>query len=116
MAWTELTRRRYERKSDGCSSDVTDREWAVIVPFLPDRNRSGRPRQVDLRWVRDAIQYLAARGCAWSLLPHDFPPISTLRYCFHLWRDDGLLSEINRKPVSLAGQAAGRERPPTAGD
>ena len=115
MAWTELTRRRYERKSDGYSSDVTDMEWAVIVPFLPDRNRLGRPRQVDLRWVWDAIQYLAATGCAWSLLPHDFPPISTVRYYFYLWRDDGLLSEINRKLVSLARQAAGRERPPTAG-
>lgn len=51
MAWTELTCRRYERKSDGYSSDVTDMEWAVIAPFLPDRNRSGQPRRVDFRRV-----------------------------------------------------------------
>lgn len=62
MAWTELTRRRYERKSDGYSSDVTDMEWAVIAPFLPDRNRSGRPRRVDFRRVWDAFQYLRLQG------------------------------------------------------
>jgi len=74
MAWTELTRCRYERISDGYSSDVTDAEWAIVGPFLPGRNRLGRPRWVDLRQVWDAIQYIAATGCAWSLLPHDFPP------------------------------------------
>ena len=115
MAWTELTRRRYERKSDGHSSDVTDMEWAGIVPFLPDRNRLGRPRRVDLRRRWGAIQYLAATVCAWSLLPHDFPPVSTVRYYFDRWRDDGLLAEINRKLAVLARKAEGRERPPTAG-
>ncbi len=54
----------------------------------------GRPRKVLLRRVWDAIQYLAAAGCAWSLLPKDFPPVSTVRYYFYRWSDDGLLAEI----------------------
>ncbi len=115
MAWTELTRRRYERNSGGYSSDVTDAEWSVIGPLLPGRNRLGRPRRVELRQIWDAIQYIAATGCAWSLLPHDFPPVSTVRYYFYLWRNDGLLAEINRKLVALARRAEGRESPPTAG-
>ena len=115
MAWTELTRCRYERISDGYSSDVTDAEWAIVGPFLPGRNRLGRPRWVDLRQVWDAIQYIAATGCAWSLLPHDFPPVSTVRYYFYRWRDNGLLAEINRTLVALARKADGRERQPTAG-
>ncbi len=111
MSWTELTRCRYERNSDDYSSDVTDAEWMVISPLLPGRNRLGRPRRVELRKVWDAIQYIAAAGCAWSLLPHDFPPVSTVRYYFYRWRGDGL----NRTLVTQARKVEGRESPPTAG-
>lgn len=115
MAWTETTRKQYKRQSERYSSDTTDEEWAVIAPLLPERNRLGRPRKIDLREVWDAIGYIAASGCAWSLLPKDFPPVSTVRYYFYRWRDDGLLSEINRELVALAREMEGRDRQPTAG-
>lgn len=115
MAWTELTRKRYERSAHRYSSDLTDEEWAIVVALLPGPNRLGRPREVDLRLVWDAIQYLASSGCAWSLLPKDFPPVSTVRYYFYRWRDDGLLAEINRELVVLAREVEGRNCQPTAG-
>jgi len=49
------------------------------------------------------------------LLPKDFPPVSTVRYYFYRWRDDGLLSEINRALVAQARHAVGRGMQPTAG-
>jgi len=115
MPWTEITRERYDRNAARYSSDVTDEEWAVVAPLLPGPNRLGRPREVDLRAIWDAIQYIAAAGCAWSLLPKEFPPVSTVRYYFYRWRDDGLLAEINRQLVAQARRAAGRGAPPTAG-
>ncbi len=115
MAWTELTRTQHKRKTARYPSDLTAEEWAVIRPFLPGPSRLGRPRKVDLRKVWDAIQYIAASGCAWSLLPRDFPPVSTVRYYFYRWRNDGLLAEINRALVARARQAAGRKAQPTAG-
>lgn len=115
MPWTETNRKSYERKSDRYSSDTTDEEWAVIAALLPAPNRLGRPREVDLRDVWDAIGYVAASGCAWSLLPKDFPPVSTVRYYFYRWRDEGLLAEINRELVAMARIAAGRPSQPTAG-
>jgi transposase len=115
MAWTELTRTKHNRKTDGYQSDLTDEEWTVVHPFLPGRNRLGRPRQVDLRKIWNAIQYIAASGCAWSLLPKDFPPVSTVRYYFYRWRDDGLLAEINRALVAAVRLAAGRDVQPSAG-
>lgn len=115
MAWTEITRKRYQRKADRYSSDLTNAEWSVVVPLLPGRNRLGRPRKVDLRDIWDAIQYVATTGCAWSLLPRDFPPVSTVRYYFYRWRDSGLLHEINRAVVAMARRAQGRNRQPTAG-
>ena len=115
MAWTEFTRKRYERASDRYSSDLTDAEWTTIAPLLPSLNRLGRPREVDLRAVWDAIQYIAAAGCAWALLPRDFPSVSTVRYYFYRWRDDGLLAEVNRSLVAMSRMMAGREHSPTAG-
>ena len=40
--WTEITRPKYERKGLGYSSDLSDAEWAMIEPRLPQRNRLGR--------------------------------------------------------------------------
>ena len=115
MAWTELTRAQHNRKTERYPSDLTQAEWAVVQPFLPGPNRLGRPRRVDLRRIWNAIQYIAASGCAWSLLPREFPPVSTVRYYFYHWRDSGLFAEINRALVARARQAAGRDAQPTAG-
>jgi len=115
MAWTESTRELYERARPRYSSDVKDAEWSVVAPLLPSPNHLGRPREVELRGVWDAIQYIASAGCAWSLLPKDFPPVSTVRYYFYGWRNNGLLAEINRALVALARETEGRDRQPTAG-
>jgi transposase len=115
MAWTEFTRAQHRRNTQRYPSDLTDAEWKIVQPLLPGRNRVGRPRKVKLRRVWNAIQYLAAAGCAWALLPKDFPPASTVRYYFYRWRDDGLLAEINRELVAGARLAAGRNVQPTAG-
>jgi len=115
MAWTEFTRKLHERASPRYSSDVTDAEWSIIGPLLPGPNQLGRPREVELRSVWDAIQYIASAGCAWLLLPKDFPPVSTVRYYFYGWRNNGLLAEINRALVALGRETEGRNRQPTAG-
>ena len=70
---------------------MTDREWAVIEPFMPPRKRTGRPRTTDLRDVMNAILYMASTGCQWTKPPNDFPPPSTVRRYFYDWRANGLL-------------------------
>ena len=82
---------------------------------MPGPNKLGRPREVELREVWDRIGHIAAAGCAWSLLPKDFPPVSTVRYYFYNWRDSGLLAEINHALVALAGEWEARDHQPTAG-
>lgn len=115
MAWTESTRKKHKRKTKRYPSDLTNAEWKIVRDLLPGPNRLGRPRKVKLRKIWNAIQYLAAAGCAWALLPKDFPPVSTVRYYFYRWRDDGLLAEINRKLVAEARREHGRKAQPTAG-
>ena len=108
MVWTEFTRAQHGRKTKRYPGDLTNAQWETVRPLLPCRNRLGRPRQVKLRRTWNAIRYIAASECAWSLLPKDFPPASSVRCYSHRWRNDGLLAEINRHLVAAARHAVGR--------
>jgi transposase len=113
--WTDITRRQYRRKGLRYSSSMTDAEWAVIEGFMPPRRRLGRPREVELRAVVDAVLYILAAGCAWNLLPNDFPSVSTVQGYFYRWRDDGTWERINHALVMAVREAMGREASPSAG-
>jgi len=115
MAWTEITRCKYERRGMRYASDLTDDEWALIEGFLPPPGRLGRPRKTSLREVVNALLYVASSGCAWRLLPREFPPFSTVQKYFYRWRDEGLLEAINHYLVATAREQAGRDAQPTAG-
>ena len=63
----------------------------------------------------NAILYLLRSGCPWRMLPHDFPPRSTVQRYFYAWRDDGLWARINHYLVLALREAEGREASPSAG-
>ena len=57
-------------------SDLTDAQWAMLEPLLVRAPRSdgrGRPREVDVREVLNAILYVLREGCRWRAVPHDLP-------------------------------------------
>ena len=113
--WTKITRPKYERAGQRYASDLTDAEWALIEPHMPEVKRLGRPRATDLRAVLDAILYIARTGCQWRLLPKDFPPFTTVQGYFYDWRDDRLFERINFELLLQARETAGREASPSAG-
>jgi transposase len=115
MPWAETTRSHYERRCRRYASDLTDTEWAQIEPLMPAPNRIGRPRKTDLLEVVNALLSMASAGCAWRLLPKDFPPFSTVQKYFWRWRDEGLLRVINNELVMAAREREGREASPSAG-
>jgi transposase len=115
MAWTEITRPKYQRDGLRYASDTADAEWAVIEPHLPPPAKCGRTRETDLREVVNAIFYIAQTGCQWRLLPKDFPPYSTVQRYFYTWRDNGLWQTINHVLLMDVREQAGRQASPTAG-
>jgi transposase len=62
MAWTNMTRKHYEPPKGRRASDLSDEQWAFIVPLLPSGCSNGRPRTADLRVVMNAIFYIATTG------------------------------------------------------
>jgi putative transposase len=115
MVWTEITREQYRRDGLRYASDLNDAEWLVLSFFLPAPCHVGRPREVDLRIVINAILYILSTGCQWRALPLDFPPRSTVQYYFYLWRDQQLWRRINLALVRRVRKAAGRNVVPSAG-
>lgn len=115
MPWTKAARQRYERTGLRYASDTRDAEYALIEPHLPRTRSLGRPREVDLRDVVDAILYLARGGIPWRQLPTDFPPSSTVQRYFYRWRSDGTLAQINHVLTMQAREREGRQASPTAG-
>jgi putative transposase len=95
-------------------SDLTDAQWALIEPHIPVFDL-GRPREVDMREVLNAILSLNRSGCQWDMLPHDLLAKSTVSDDFARWRDDGTwqhLMDALRQEVRVAD---GREPSPSAG-
>jgi putative transposase len=115
MSWTEITREHYRRDELRYASDLTDGEWNVLSPLMPKRKRVGRPREVDLREVVNAILFILATGCQWRAIPKELPPRSTIQYYFYDWRDRQTWRRINRVLVERARRLVGRRRFPTAG-
>lgn len=114
MPWTEITRIQYRRSGLRYASDLTDAEWALIARKMPRRRLLGRPRQVDLREVVQAIFYVLSTGCQWRALPREFPPYSTVQGYFYAWRDTGRWHRIVKALVRQARRKLGRKPTPTA--
>jgi len=115
MTWTEITRRQYRRAGLRYASDMTDAEWGLIAGFFPEASPIGRPREVDLRAIMNAILYMASTGCQWRQLPREFAPYSTVQGYFYRWSQDGTLGRINHALVTVAREASGRAASPSAG-
>jgi len=95
-------------------SDLTDAQWEIVRPLIPVY-KLGRPREVDLREVVNAILYLNRSGCQWDMLPHDLPAKSTVYEYFAQWRDDGTWQEILDALRQAVRLAVGKDKNPSAG-
>ncbi|MFB9991945.1 IS5 family transposase [Deinococcus oregonensis] len=97
------------------SSDLTDPEWALLEPLLPGPSATGRKRTHSQRVLIDAMLYVLKTGCAWRLLPLNFPPWTTVYAQYRRWRIRGVLKHVHDVLRERVRIAAGRDAQPTAG-
>ena len=111
--WKPEHRQSAERHGLRYPSDLTDAEWALVEPMIPPARHGGRPRDVNVREVLNAIFYVLSTGCQWKALPKDLPPKSTAHYYLMLWDWDGTLDHIHHALSVAVREQAGREASPT---
>ena len=94
-------------------SDLSDAEWKVLEPFLPQPKGFGHPRTVDLREIINAIFYVQRSGCQWEMLPHDFPPHTTVYNYFQKWQRKRIWQKIHEQLRYLLRGKMGRDKDST---
>jgi putative transposase len=95
------------------ATDLTDEQWKVIEPLLPQRQPCGRP-PTERRRILNGLFYLVRAGCAWRLLPKEFGPWETVYGCFRRWRQQGLWEIMQHTLRICVRRQAGRRSPPPA--
>jgi transposase len=96
-------------------SDLTDAQWAVIEPLLPQVKAGGRPEKHSRRDIVDAILYVVRAGCSWRQLPFDFPPWQTVYWYFVRWEEAKVTEQIMVALRRRVRTAHGRAQEPSAG-
>jgi transposase len=88
----------------GYSSDLTDKEWEIIEPLLPQKKKT-RPPVWTKRQLLNGIFYQLKNGCPkgyrfaynWADLPRDLPPYSTVFWHYQNWCSEGAIDLIMTK-------------------
>jgi transposase len=77
--------------------ELTDEQWAIIEPLLPELPRRedgrGRPWRGN-REVLNGILWLLRSGARWQDLPERFPPYQTCHRRFQQWVGEGALRRV----------------------
>ena len=95
-------------------TDLNEEQWELLSQLLPPAKPGGRPRSVPLIAIVNAIFYIVVAGCAWRMLPQDFPKWKTVYHYFRAWRLDGTWEKIHHQLVQWERVAQGREVTPSA--
>ena len=95
-------------------TDLNDREWLLLEPLIPLEKHGGRHRSLDIREVVNAIFYVLRTGCAWRLLPHDFPAWQTVYGYFRTWGKTGVWRHLNAALRETSREQEEHEAEPSA--
>lgn len=102
-------------ETDKYTSDLRDEQWDRLYPLLRvEQNGPGRPLELDLRTVVDAIFYVLRTGCQWQELPKSYPNYQSVYYHYAKWRDDGTWQAVNEVLRQAERTRQEREAEPSA--
>lgn len=102
----------------GYPTDLSDEEWNQIKSLVPapksGKGKRGRPIACDRRTLVNAIFYVVRGGCAWRLLPGDFPRWQTVYGYFRRWGQDWTWTFVHDTLRDWLRKTEGRKVAPTA--
>ncbi|WP_138506000.1 IS5 family transposase [Nostoc sp. PA-18-2419] len=76
-------------------SNLTRAQYEFLSDMIPESKSGGRPCEVDMWEVLNAIFYVLLDGVRWRSLPGDFPAWQTVYTYFRNWRRDGTWMKIH---------------------
>ena len=96
------------------SSDVSDEEWALVVPYLTLLREDAGPREHPLREVFNGLRYVVKNGIPWRAMPNDLPPWAAIYQQAQRWLQVGCFEMLAHDLRAVLRLAAGRAEEPSA--
>ena len=96
------------------ASNLTDSQWNLFAPLIERAQKRGRPREVDMRDVVNAILYVDRTGCQWRNLPADFPAWDTVYYHYRYLGKTGAWKNAHDALRDQVREKAGKQATPSA--
>jgi transposase len=98
----------------GYPSDVSDEEWAFILPYLVLCREDSPQRSHSLRSVFNALRWLVKSGAHWRMMPNDLPPWPVVYQQTRRWMAAGCFEVMVEDLRMLLREFSGRKPLPTA--
>ncbi len=95
-------------------SDVSDDEWAFLVPYLTLMREDAPQRKHALRELFNGLRYVARTGLQWRYMPTDLPPWQAVYQQTRRWIDADVFMTIVTDLRVLIRLGEDRTRHPTA--
>ena len=95
-------------------SDVTDEEWAFLVPYLTLMREDAPQRKHSLRELFNGLRYIARTGLQWRFMPTDLPPWQAVNQQTRRWIYAKVFEAIIADLRALIRLGDGRAPQPTA--
>ena len=107
MSEARLNRKAYP-------TDVSDDEWAFVVPYLALVREDAAQRKQELREVFNALRWMVRAGAAWRMLPNDLPPWPLVYQQTQRGIRAGCFEALVHDLREILRRAVGREPSPSA--
>jgi transposase len=105
---------RDEGESDRYAGGLTEAEWALGEDLFAAADARGRPPRYARRELVNACCYVLRTGCAWRLLPKDFPPWPAVYKAFSRWAARGVFEQFHDRLRAQWRERLGKHAVPTA--
>lgn len=96
------------------TTDVSDEEWAFVVPYLTLLSEDASQRRYDLREVYNGLRYIVKTGSHWRNMPHDLPPWPVVYQQTRRWMTAGCFESLVHDLRILLRRLQERPNPPSA--
>jgi len=101
-------------RSNGYPSDVSDDEWAFVVPYLTLMREDAPQRVHELRAVFNGVRWIVRTGAQWRMMPNDLPPWPVVYQQAQRWLKAGVFQAMVDDLRVLLRMASGRSGTPSA--
>lgn len=95
-------------------TDVSDEEWAFLVPYLALMREDAPQRRYALRELFNGLRFIARTGLQWRSMPHDLPPWSAVYQQTRRWIAAEVFATVIADLRELIRVGEGRAPQPTA--